>query len=182
MKRMAVSVIVVCSFLLSSVALADAYGDLMKAQAAFQSAKSWHAEEHLSNGKAVLVDYSAPERWRIQPTPTMTELVIGGDVYMVQNGRPMKMPFGGMMISRMIKHFQFSADEEVKKTAQDLGTQTLNGRTVHVYSYTVRGVPETLYVGGDSLPVQAVVKNSSVTTVISYSKYNEPITIEVPAS
>ncbi|MGH8318205.1 MAG: hypothetical protein ACREUL_09540 [Steroidobacteraceae bacterium] len=36
--------------------------------------------------------------------------------------------------------------------------------------------------GGDSLPVQAVVKNNSVTAVISYSKYNEPITVEVPAS
>lgn len=181
-KRMTVGVVVIGSFLLSSVALADAYGDLMKAQSAFQNAKSWHAEEHFSNGKTVLVDYSAPERWRIQPTPTMTELVIGGDVYMVDNGRTMKMPFGGMMISRMIKHFQFAADAEVKKSAQDLGTRSLNGQTVHVYSYTVHGVPETLYIGGDSLPVQAVVKNSSVTTIISYSRYNEPISIEVPAS
>lgn len=172
----------VVSVLLSSIAFADAYGDLMKAQAAFQTAKSWHAEEHFSNGRTVLVDYLAPERWRIQPTPDMTELVINGDVYMVRNGKPMKMPFGGMMISQMIKHFQFEADPEVKQTARDLGTQSLNGRTVHVYSYTVRGVPETLYVGADSLPVQAVVKDSSVTTVIQYSKYNEAITIEVPAS
>lgn len=182
MKRIAVSVMVVCTFLLSSMALADAYGDLMKAQTAFRNAKSWHAEEHFSNGKTVLVDFSAPERWRIQPTPTMTELVIGGDVYMVNNGRAMKMPMGGMMISQMIKHFQFAADPEVRKTAQDLGTRTLNGRTVHVYSYTVHGVPETLYIGGDSLPVQAVVKNGTVTTIISYSRYNAPVSIEVPAS
>jgi hypothetical protein len=74
------------------------------------------------------------------------------------------------------------ADPEVKQSALDLGTQTLNGRTVHVYSYTVRGVPETIYLGDGSLPVQAVVKNSSATTVVSYSKFNEPITIEAPAS
>ena len=182
MKRITVGSVVVCSLLIASAALADAYGDLMKAQTAFQNAKSWHAEERFSDGRTVLVDYAAPERWRIQPTPTMTELVIGGDVYMVRNGTPMKMPFGGMMISRMIKQFMVAADPEVKKTAQDLGTRTLNGRLVHVYSFTVRGVPETLYLGDDSLPVQAEVKNSGATTVISYSKFNEPVTIEAPTS
>ncbi len=182
MKRIIVSAIVVVSYLLSSVALADAYGDLKKAQSAFLGAKSWHAEEHLANGKTVVVDFSAPDRWRIQPTSAMTEVVIGNDVYMVQGGRSMKMPMGGMMISRMIKQFAISDDPEVKSSAQDLGTQTLNGRTVHVYSYTVHGVPETIYLGDDSLPVQAVVKNSSATTVVNYSKFNEPITIEAPAS
>jgi hypothetical protein len=182
MKRFTVSAIVACSYLLSSVALADAYGDLKKAEAAFLSAKSWHAEEHLSNGKTMLVDFSAPDRWRLQPSPTMTEVVVGNDVYMVQGGHSMKMPMGGMMISKMIKQFQLADDAEVKKTAQDLGTQTLNGRSVHVYSYSVHGVPETIYLGDDSLPVQAVIKNNSATTVVDYSKFNEPITIEAPAS
>ena len=182
MKRITVSVSVISSLLLSSAALADAYGDLMKAQAAFLNAKSWHAEERFSDGKLVTVDFSAPDHWRIQPTPTMTDVVIGNEVYMIQGGRSMKMPMGGFMVSRMIKQFQISADPEVKQTAQDLGTQTLNGRTVHVYSYSVRGVPETLYLGDDSLPVQAVVKNSSVTTVVSYSQYNQPINIQAPAS
>jgi hypothetical protein len=45
----------------------------------------------------------------------------------------------------------------------------------------VHGVPETIYLGDDSLPVQAVVKNSSATTVVNYSKFNQPITIEAPA-
>jgi hypothetical protein len=181
-KRITVSVSVILSLLLSTAALADAYGDLMKAQAAFLNAKSWHAEEHFSDGKLVTVDFSAPDHWRIQPTPTMTEVVIGNEVYMIQGGRSMKMPMGGFMVSRMIKQFQIAADPEVKQTAQDLGTQTLNGRTVHVYSYSVHGVPETLYLGDDSLPVQAVVKNSSVTTVVNYSQYNQPITIQAPAS
>lgn len=43
-------------------------------------------------------------------------------------------------------------------------------------------VPETLYVGDGSLPVQAVVKNAGLTTVIRYSEYNEPIAIAAPAS
>jgi hypothetical protein len=182
-KRISVSVTVVLSFFLSSVALADAYGDLQKAHAAFLNAKSWHAEEHFSDGKMVTIDFVAPDRWRIQPTPAMTEVVIGNDVYMIQGGRSMKMPMGGMMISRMIQQFQVAADDpEVKKTAQDLGTQTLDGRAVHVYSYSVHGVPETIYLDDNSLPVKAVVKNSSVTTVVSYSQYNGSITIEAPAS
>jgi uncharacterized protein (DUF111 family) len=173
---------VVFSLLFSSVAFADAYGDLMKAQAAFRSLKSWHAEEHLSDGKTVVVDFATPDRWRLQPAPNITELVIGGDVYMVRDGRPMKLPFGGMMISHMIKHFQFSADADVKKTAQDLGMKTVNGRSLHAYSCTVRGVPETLYLRADSLPVEAVVKDRGMTTVIDYSRFNEPISIEAPAS
>jgi hypothetical protein len=181
MKRITLTAVVL-SLLLSSLAFADAYGDLMKAQAAFHSAKSWHAEEHFSNGRTVVVDFSAPDRWRLQPEPNLTELVIGSDVYMVRNGHPMKLPFGGMMISRMIKHFQFSADADMKKTAQDLGMKTVNGRSLHAYSCTVHGVPETLYLGPDSLPVEAVVKNRGMRTIIDYSKYNEPVAIEVPAS
>lgn len=183
MKRIAVriSLISIPFLLASTLAFADAYGDLMKCQSAFQAAKSWHADEHFSNGRTVTVDYSAGN-WRIHPTPTVTELVIGSEVYMVHNGRATKMPFGGFMVSHLIKSFQFSADSEIKQTARDLGTRTLNGEAVHVYTYTVHGVPETLYVGDDSLPVQAVVKDKKVTTIITYSKYNEPIAIEAPAS
>jgi len=49
---------------------------------------------------------------------------------------------------------------------------------VHAYSYTVRDIPVTLYVGANSLPVQSVVQDKKMTTAINYSKYNEPISIE----
>lgn len=182
LKRIAVSAFVITGLLVSTLALAGAYDDVVRCQAAFQQAKSWHAEEHLPNGKTVAVDYSAPGRWRIQPSPTMTELVIGNDIYMVRNGRATKMPFGGALVSRMIERFRLPAnDDEMKKTIRDLGSQKLNGQTVHVYAYTVRGVPETLYVGKDSLPVQAVTKNKGKTTTINYSKFNESLSIEVPS-
>jgi len=67
---------VACSFFVSSVTFADAYGDLMKAPTAFQGAKSWHAEEHFSHG----------------------------DVSMIRKGTPTKLPIGGMMSSKMIKN------------------------------------------------------------------------------
>lgn len=182
MKRIAVSVFLTTSLLASTLALAGAYDDVVACQAAFRQATSWHAEEHLFNGKTVAVDYAAPGRWRIQVTPAMTELVIGNDIYMVRNGRATKLPLGGAAVSRMIEGFQLSADDdEMKKTVQDLGNQELNGQTVHVYSYTVGGVPETLYVGSDSLPVQAVIENKGKKTTVNYSKFNESISIEVPS-
>ena len=182
MKSIAVSAFVITCLLVSTLALAGAYDDVVSCQAAFREAKSWHADEHLSNGKTVAVDYSAPERWRIQAAPTMTELVIGKDIYMVRNGRATKMPFGGALVLRTIERFRLPADDdEMKKTVRDLGNQELNGQTVHVYAYTVGGVQETLYVGTDSLPVQAVIEDKGKTTTISYSKFNESLSIEVPS-
>ncbi len=161
-------------------AFADAYDDLMKVQMAFQSAKSYHGEEHFSNGRTTTVDYSAPDRWRIQPSPDVTELVIGNDVYMINKGRTMKMPFGGMIVRRIIKSFTFSANGEIKQTARDLGMQSVDGQSVHAYSYVTHGTPVTMYVGPDSLPVQSVVQDKKLTTTIKYSKFNEPIAIEPP--
>lgn len=157
---------------------ADAFDDLMKVQSAFQGATSWHADEHFSNGKTVTVDYSAPDRWRVQPSPEMAEVVIGNDVYMVRNGKATKLPMGGGMIRSMVQNAAFSVKSDVRQSAQDLGMQTLDGRSVHVYSYTVRGTPVTVYVDGNQLPVQSVVQDKKTTTTIRYSQYNQPISIE----
>ena len=160
------------------IVFGDAYDDLMKVQAAFQNAKSWHADENLSNGKTVTVDYCAPDRWRVQPSPDITELVIGRDVYMVSKGRSTKLPFGGGMIQKLIQGVGFSVQEEVKQSARDLGTKMLDGHNARVYTYTSQGVPVTLYVGENSLPVQTVIQNKKAATTIKYSKFNEPMSIE----
>jgi hypothetical protein len=160
------------------VLFADAYDDLVKVQTAFQNAKSWHAEEHFSNGKTTIVEYSAPDRWRIQPSPDVTQLVIGNDVYTVHNGHSTKLPFGGGMIRKIIENVGLSVKDEIKQSARDLGMQTLEGQSVHVYSYTSRDVPVTLYVGADMLPVQSVVNDKKTTTTIKYSKFNASISIE----
>ncbi len=181
-KCIAYSALVITGLVLSTVAFADSYEDLLTCRTAFQQAKSWHAEEHLFNGKTVAVDYSAPGRWRVKASPTMTELVIGNDIYMVRNGRARKMPFGGTIVSRLLERFRLSGnDDEMKKTVRDLGNQKLNRQTVHAYAFTVSRVPETLYVGKNSLPVQVVIKDKGKTTIINYSKFNEPLAIEAPS-
>lgn len=164
--------------LVPAAASAAPYDDLMTAQAAFRKATSWRADEQFSNGRSVTVEYSAPDRWRIQPAPNIVELIIGNDVYMVRNGQAFKMPIGGAMLQQTIQGARFSVDEEIKQTARDLGLQSVGGQSLHAYSYTAHGVPVTLYLGPDSLPVQSRVQNPNGATIIKYSKYNQPISIE----
>lgn len=165
-------------FLMPLVTFASPYSDLLKAKAAFLNLKSWQADEHFSNGKTTTVDYSAPDRWRVQARPDMADVIIGHDIYLVHNGKATKLPFGGGMIQKMVKRARFSVSEDVKQSIRDLGMQTLDGQRVHAYSFVSRGVPVKVYIRSDSLPVEAIVKNKKRTTTIKYSRFNAPISIE----
>jgi hypothetical protein len=178
LRTAVIRISIILAVFMPLAAFAEAYDDLMKVQAAFKNASSWHADEQFSNGRTVTVEYSAPDRWRIQSKPDITEMVIGNDVYMLHNGHATKLPFGGGMIRQIIQDAGFSVKDDIRQSARDLGMQTLDGQSVHVYSYTARDVPVTIYVGANSLPVQSVVQDKKLTTTIKYSKYNEPISIE----
>ena len=191
MKKFCVGL--VSGLLLPACAFAGAYADLAQVRAAFFKATSWHIEEHLG-GKTMEIDYSAPDRWRFVPAPNIKEVLIGNDVYMVTNGHVMTLPpaYGTMVaqaMRRAAKTDPFSGvtKADMEKTARDLGMQTLDGKSVHVYSCVVRGVDETLYVGADHLPVRVVmngvrIKGHRVKVVADYSQFNQPITIEPPTS
>ncbi|MGH9682183.1 MAG: hypothetical protein ACRD4S_01015 [Candidatus Acidiferrales bacterium] len=138
MLRTTLRIAVAIAVLAPIVAMADVASDLQKIHDAFLAAKSFHAVEHFSNGKIVTVDYLVPDRWRIQPAPNVTELVVGNDVYMVRNGKSSRLPFGGAMINKTLDKFKASwaVDEEVKQSAKDLGMQTVNGKSLHGELYT----------------------------------------------
>jgi hypothetical protein len=172
-----------CALLLAAAfapaaARADAAGDLAAVMSNFAAAKSYHVTEALPGGRTVTIDYVAPDRWRISPTPNITELLIGNDVYMVRNGKTTHLPIPGGMLRATIDQLKGSLPSDVKSTARDLGMQTLDGQAVHVYSYTSHGATVTLFVGSNHLPVRNVVKASNGTTTITYSQYNAPISIE----
>lgn len=172
-------ILIALAILLPVSALAGPYEDLVKVETAFQNVKSFHAVEQFSNGKSSIVDYVAPDRWRKQNTPTEADVAIGNDVYIVSNGQTSRLPFGGGIIRGAITHFsKFGNDNEIRETAQDLGMRTLNGQSVHVYSFKSHGSLATLYVGPDSLSLENVVKSGKHTTTITYSEYNQPISIE----
>lgn len=158
-------------------ARADAYVDLQQAKAAFDTVHSWHGVEQMSNGHTVTVDHVAPDRWRIQVMPNMTEILIGGDLYMIRDGKTMHMPFVMPQIQQIVNQNWVTVDPEVQRTARDLGMQTVNGVRLHAYSFTSKGAPVKLYLSSNHLPAVSVVTSSNDTVTITYSGYNSAITI-----
>lgn len=156
---------------------ADAYADLQQARDAFNAVHSWHGVEQMSNGHTVSVDHVAPDRWRIQVMPNMTEILIGGDLYLVRDGKTMRMPFVMPQIKQIVNQNWLAVDPEVKSTARDLGMQQVDGMRLHAYSFTSKGTPVKLYLSSNHLPAVSIVTSSSGTVTIVYSGYNSPITI-----
>lgn len=179
MRKIGLPAIIACVLaFVPVVASANVVDDLAKMKAAFVAAKSWHATEQFSSGRTITVDHVAPDRWRIQPAANVTELLIGDTVYMVRNGKTMRVPIPGGMLRKTIDGFYMAPpDNEVKQSARDLGMQTIDGQTLHAYSFTTHGTPVTMYVGSNMLPVVSIVKDPKVTTTITYSDFNGPIDI-----
>lgn len=159
---------------------ADAYADLQQARDAFNAVHSWHAVEHMPNGHTVTVDHVTPDRWRIQMLPNMSEILIGGSLYLVHDGKTMHMPFVMPQIQQIVNQNWLAVGPEVKSTARDLGMQQVNGRSLHAYAFTSKGTPVKLYLSGDHLPAISVVTSDAGTVRIFYSGYNSPITISPP--
>lgn len=172
-NRMRILAALLCAAALSPLEVAaDPYGDLSQAFAAFNAAHSWHATEQFP-GNTITVDHVAPDRWRIAPTSNTTEVLIGNTAYM--NGHEVPM-IGGMIRSRL-NNFQMPSPSDFRSSLKDLGWQTVDGMRVHGYSYTINGVAETMYIGTNHLPAQAIVQTSRGPMTITYSQYNAPITI-----
>jgi hypothetical protein len=166
--------------LVPSLANAAPVDDLEKVWAAFKAQKSWRATIAVPGGKTDTIEYVAPDRWRMQRWNGVTALVIGDSTYLIQNGQTKKldMPAGTGPIMTS-SPFARAFGDDVKGSARDLGMQTLNGQSVHVYSFTSEGVPTTLYVGANNLPVQAVMHQAQGTSITAtYSQYGAAIHIE----
>ncbi len=164
----------------SGIALADAQSDLLKAQAALVGAKSGRAADHPANGRKMSSPFATPDRRRLQTSPAMNGLTIGDDVFAVHDGDATKLAVGGDTIPKTISDVAISVQDALKASAHDLGTQTLDGKIVHAYSYAVHGVPVTLYVRGNSQPVQSVENDMRGTTVTGCSIFHASIAIAAP--
>ena len=177
-KKTILPAILIASFALAPFAVhADAYTDLGKAKTAFDATHSWHAIEQMSNGHTVTLDHVAPDRWRIQMMPGMSEIMIGSDMYMVRNGQSMHMPMVMPQIQQMVNQDWLTITPEIKRTLRDLGMQTVNGTLLHAYSYSANGNTVALYLSSDHLPAVSVVHTSNGKVMITYSGYNTAITI-----
>lgn len=167
--------VLVALALVPAVAAADASGDLAKVKNAFFAAKSFEGTEQMPDGRTVKVDYVAPDRWRVALPNNMTELLIGDTVYMTLNGKTMTVPIGSGIMHQTIDGFKnMPADAEFKSSAKDLGMKSVGGKMLHAYSFTSKGVPATVYVGSNWLPVQTSVTTQHGPITITYSRWNDP--------
>jgi hypothetical protein len=164
--------------LVPSLANAGPVDDLEKVRAALNAQKSWHQTIVLPGGKTDTIDYVAPDRWRMQRWNGVTTLFIGGSTYVIQDGKTKKLDIPARAGPPVGSPFAREFGDDVKGSARDLGMQTLNGQAVHVYSFTSAGVPTTLYVGANNLPVQAVMHQAQGSITATYSQYGAPIHIE----
>ncbi len=165
------------------VACASPFSALMKSEAALKKASSWHAIMQIADGRILTMDYAAPHRWRVVPAPNLTEVIIGNAVYMDQAGHVTQLAaaYAGP-IARAVRIHKFDAPTlaQVRRTARDLGTQTLDGKLVHVYRYVANGATDTWYVGAHDLPVRVVIQGDKGTQVVRYSRFNVPVSIQPP--
>lgn len=184
MRRLATT-FAILALLSGGHAFADAFSNLLQSEAKLVQATSWHAVEQLPGGKTLTMDYSAPNRWRIRPTPNVTEIIVGTDVYMVTAGHTMKLPATyGAMIARKVHITMFAKPQlaQLRSTLRDLGTQSIDGKAVHVYRYVLDGVTQTWSIGANGLPVRAVLHGARGTVVLDYSRFNKPVNIQPPAT
>jgi hypothetical protein len=162
---------------------ADAASDVLAAGKNFAALKSWHADE-TSEGHSIGVDFSAPDRFRIQ-TPAGTQYVIGTEMYVTVAGHTMKLAIP--QVASMIAQFRSpgqAATFTKSHAVTDLGNSTVGGVPTHAYGFddTTEGITthNVLDVGPKALPYRMTVHSNRGNAVITYSKFNVPVTIEPP--
>jgi len=151
--------------------------------AAMQKATSWKMTMK-SGATETAMEIVCPDKMRMTTKTgamTVDMIRIGNDMYSKAGPKWMKMPATGQPpvcgaggSTQMPK-----MDANVAMTKG--GTQTVNGETCTEWTTTVTGakgqqVSSTMCVGNDNLPRQMKTGD----TVVTYSDWNKPITIEAP--
>lgn len=154
------------------VALADSTSDMQQVAAAFNAQKAYHADEHFSNGDYVAVDYIPTDRIRVtQPDKNMGEVIIGNDFWVNNKGKWSKLPsFAAHFVTAKVDQYRHLMPQNADMSSiKDLGMQNVNGRTLHAYQFTTKGVPATLWVDVNHLPAQMQTTSGGITATITYS-------------
>lgn len=161
----------------SGIALADGHTDLPRVQGVSRGAK--FKAEHPAGNRTMRIDFSLPDRWRPPSSPAITELT-GDDIDNVHAANAAKLPADGETIRKTLDVVASSMHDAIRASAHNLGTQTFDGQIAHAYSYAVHGVPVTLYVRGNSQPVQSIADDTLGTTFTRCSIFHASIAIAAP--
>jgi hypothetical protein len=154
--------------------------------AAMQKATSWHMTMK-SKASDMSMDISCPDKMRMQTKAggQMIETVrVGNDMFTKMGGKWMKVP--STMKQQPVCGSTADANSRVgtldpTATYAKKGTDTVNGESCNVWEISSKDDKgavhtSTVCVGSDNLPRQMKVADS----VMTYSDWNKPVTIEAP--
>lgn len=159
--------------------------EVHKAYVRFLAMNSFKAEIDSTSGKyksRSVVEFQAPDRYRITSDGRPANLVIGGTMYMNMDGTLMKIPMPGLQ-AMLAQYRNSSALKELEAgvTVESLGTETVDNQVAKKYRYTTtqpRTSNNVIWIAGNGNIVQletsGTMNKKPFYTLIRYSQYNDP--------
>ncbi len=164
-------------------ALAAPKDEVHKVFVNFLAKTSFKAEINSTLGKyksKSVVEFQAPDRYRITTDGRPANLVIGGSMYMTLDGRLMKIPMPGLQaMLAQYRNPSVLKELEASTMVESLGTETVNSQLAKKYRYTTsqpQVSSNVLWVAANGDIIQ--LENSGTMgkkpffTLIHYSQFN----------
>ncbi len=168
---------------LAAPALATPTDDVKNAFIGFGQLTAYHFTIDAS-GKTSEGDVVVPDKMQMTIGPTKI-VHIGTATWVQVNGHWMQMPGAADSMGRMtggLSTAQSFAADPKDVTVTDLGTKSVDGETLHLYSVLSKGnsTPSTVYIGSDGRVHRIDTESSGKTSIVRFSLFNESITIAPP--
>ncbi len=158
----------------------------------FLAKTSFKAEINSTTGKykaKSVVEFQAPDRYRVTSDGRPANLIIGGTMYMNMDGHLMKIPMPGLQaMLAQYRNPDVLKELEAGTTVESLGTEIINKQVAKKYRYTTTKPQVTSNVlwvaaSGDIIQLEAsgTMDKKPFHTLIQYSQFNSPsIKISAP--
>jgi ribosomal protein S17 len=166
--------------------------EVHKAYLRFLAMTSFKAELNSTSGKyksKSVVEFQAPDRYRITSDGRPASLIIGGTMYMNMDGHSMKIPMPGLKaMLAQYRNLDTLKELEAGVVVESLGSETINNQVTKKYRYTTSKPQVSNNImwianNGDIVQLEtsgAMSKKPSY-SLIKYSQYNDPgIKISMP--
>lgn len=159
--------------------------EVHRAFSRFLAMSSFKADINATTGKyksKSVVEFQAPDRYRITNEGQAANLIIAGTMYMNVNGNLMKIPMPGLKaMMAQYRNPELLKELEAGVVVESLGTETINNQPAKKYRYTTAQPHVSnniLWVASDGNIIQLETSGSMnkkpFMTLIQYSQYNNP--------
>lgn len=169
----------------------DAREELAAVFNRLREVKSYHATMDVTGGPGGEVlhtemDHVAPDRYRVQATGGMTQVIIGDSMWIEMGGQTQKMPLPAGMMEKLRNpgNSEKLQSQEATVDVQAQGSERIDGTSMKKYVLRDTGtkpITVTYWVGDDGLPRRMLAETAEGTLTATYSRFNDPtIVIDTP--